>query len=213
MTGWAMAGIAWCLCANAAEAMPSGEDGKRVAEANAAIHDLEIERASAALNGLVERHPEDADVLDAAAMVEFHRGNYPLALTRIRAANRADTSPVTRSHRADLIQLFENTVLATERLVEFQSDDGRYRVKVSAGRDEVLVPYALEALARADEEVSAVLGYRHPGPIRLEVYDSPAVLAQVSTLSEEEIERTGTIALCKWDRLMITSPRALVRGY
>ena len=28
----------------------------------------------------------------------------------------------------------------------------------------------------------------------------------------EAIERTGTIALCKWDKLMVTSPRALVRS-
>jgi tetratricopeptide (TPR) repeat protein len=35
----------------------------------------------------------------------------------------------------------------------------------------------------------------------------------VSSLSEEAIKTTGTIALCKYNRLMVTSPRALVRGY
>jgi tetratricopeptide (TPR) repeat protein len=29
----------------------------------------------------------------------------------------------------------------------------------------------------------------------------------------EQIETSGTVALCKWNRLMVTSPRALVRGY
>ena len=35
-------------------------------------------------------------------------------------------------------------------------------------------------------------------------------LARVSTLTIKEIETSGTIALCKWNRLMIVSPRALV---
>jgi tetratricopeptide (TPR) repeat protein len=35
----------------------------------------------------------------------------------------------------------------------------------------------------------------------------------VSSLSVAEVARTGTIALCKWARLMVTTPRALAYGY
>jgi tetratricopeptide (TPR) repeat protein len=35
----------------------------------------------------------------------------------------------------------------------------------------------------------------------------------VSSLSQAEVARTGTIALCKWARLMVTTPRALAYGY
>src|SRR5690606_12596943 len=73
--------------------------------------------------------------------------------------------------------------------------------------------YAIEALAAAERVVRAELGADVSGPIRLEIYPTAASLARVSTLSVVDIERTGTIALCKWDRLMVTSPRALVRGY
>src|SRR5690606_21850179 len=38
-------------------------------------------------------------------------------------------------------------------------------------------------------------------------------LANVSTLTVQEIETSGTIALCKFNRLMVTSPKALARGY
>ncbi|MBX3249903.1 MAG: tetratricopeptide repeat protein [Myxococcales bacterium] len=81
------------------------------------------------------------------------------------------------------------------------------------GRDATLVPYALEAMRRADDALADELGVRVPGPIRLEIFPSARELARVSTLTEEAIERTGTIALCKWDKLMVTSPRALLRGY
>jgi tetratricopeptide (TPR) repeat protein len=39
------------------------------------------------------------------------------------------------------------------------------------------------------------------------------VLSQVSPLTPEEIDRSGTIALSKYNRLMIVTPRALLRGY
>ena len=50
-------------------------------------------------------------------------------------------------------------------------------------------------------------------PIRIEIYRSPSDLAAVSSLSVAEVARTGTIALCKWARLMVTTPRALAYGY
>jgi hypothetical protein len=50
-------------------------------------------------------------------------------------------------------------------------------------------------------------------PVRVEIYPEVADLAKVSPLTEKEIETSGTIALCKFNRLMIVSPRALVTGY
>jgi tetratricopeptide (TPR) repeat protein len=97
--------------------------------------------------------------------------------------------------------------------VHVRSGDGRYEVAFHEGPDRLLAPYALDAVRRADESIAAVLGYRVPGPIRLEIYETPSELSRVSGLTVEAIERTGTIALCKWDRLMVTSPRALARGY
>jgi tetratricopeptide (TPR) repeat protein len=64
-----------------------------------------------------------------------------------------------------------------------------------------------------DHTLSAVMGRQVPGPIRLEVYPSAEELSKVSTLTVDQIKTSGTVALCKWNRLMITTPRALVRGY
>ena len=86
-------------------------------------------------------------------------------------------------------------------------------MRYADGLDAILVAYALQAMAAADEVLTRELGVRVPGPVRLEIFPDPSALAAVSRLSLEAIQRTGTIALCKWDRLMVTSPRALVRGY
>jgi hypothetical protein len=81
------------------------------------------------------------------------------------------------------------------------------------GKDEVIADSALEVLRAADAALGNVFGVQIPGPIRLEIYPSPETLAEVSPLTVEQIHTTGTVALSKWNRLMITSPKALVRGY
>src|SRR4029078_11536155 len=76
-----------------------------------------------------------------------------------------------------------------------------------------LARYALEVLADADRALERVFALKLEGPIRLEIYPSPETRAKVSALTIEQIQTTGTVALSKWNRLMITSPKALVRGY
>src|SRR5690606_20837799 len=94
-----------------------------------------------------------------------------------------------------------------------KSEDGRLVVRTPKGRAEILAPYALETLERADAAYARIFGERHPGPIRVDFVRGPEDLARVSTLSEEAIHTTGTIALCKWDRMLVTTPEALARGY
>ena len=66
---------------------------------------------------------------------------------------------------------------------------------------------------RPTRALHADLGFEIAQPIRVEFYRAPSDLAAVSSLSVAEVARTGTIALCKWARLMVTTPRALAYGY
>ena len=72
---------------------------------------------------------------------------------------------------------------------------------------------AIDTLKAATEALEKELGVRMVSPVRLEIYPDADSLARVSTLSVQAIRTTGTIALCKWGRLMIASPRALMHGY
>jgi hypothetical protein len=81
------------------------------------------------------------------------------------------------------------------------------------GKDAVLAPYALEALEAQRAALEKDLGHAPPGKVRVEVVNDAAELARVSTLSQKEIDQTGTIAICKFNKLMVTSPKALLRGY
>ena len=82
-----------------------------------------------------------------------------------------------------------------------------------APEDAVLVPYAQATVEAAYQALHEDLGFEVTMPIRVELYRSPSDLAAVTSLSQAEVARTGTIALCKWARLMVTTPRALAYGY
>jgi tetratricopeptide (TPR) repeat protein len=81
------------------------------------------------------------------------------------------------------------------------------------GKDAILVPYLVEALERQREVLGRALGYVPQGRLGVEIVESPKELAKVSTLTDEEIRTSGTVAVCKFNKLMLLSPKALLKGY
>jgi len=81
------------------------------------------------------------------------------------------------------------------------------------GKDEILVPYLLEALEAQRLAISRVFGIDFPGKVRVEILDGARSLSKLTGLTEAEIRGSGTVAVAKFDKLMILSPRLLVRGY
>ncbi|MFK7990146.1 MAG: tetratricopeptide repeat protein [Sandaracinaceae bacterium] len=207
-----LAGMCLSLATTRARAMPPGADGVALRDATTALAELRVEDAAQTVDRLASAYPDDVDVAFERAMVRFYQGNYAGAVSDL---DRAGDAGRLRSEedRASLASLIRATHAATTHFVTSRSSDGRYQVRHAPGPDAVLVPYAIEAMRAADRTIGRDLGVSLPGPIRVEIYPTAASLAQVSSLTVEEIGRTGTIALCKWDRLMVTSPRALVRGY
>jgi len=197
------------LVAIPAHAMPPGQWGQKTRQAWRLIQEVRLEESARLMEEVVRRYPDDADVLEVQAHLHFNEGRYTQALAAIERAVAAEAT----DERRQMATLMRSTKTATEGMTEARSDDGRFVVATAPGRDELLAPYAIEAMEAADRRLTGILGTRVPGPIRVEIYPSAASLASVSSLTVAEIERTGTIALCKWDRLMVTSPRALLRGY
>lgn len=171
-----------------------------------AIAELRVEDAAAIAREAFRERPSDPRVLALMGVVAFHQGDYGAAVTHLEASGSV-------GEVGGLVSTVRSTRDLLAPFVRARSVDGRYQVWHAPGPDALLVPYALDALAAADRYISAVLGHRVPGPIRLEIYPDARSLAQVSSLTVQDIERSGTIALCKWDRLMVTSPRALLHGY
>jgi tetratricopeptide (TPR) repeat protein len=173
----------------------------------------DIERASQLIASLTKQELESPRGQFQRGMLSFLQGEYAQA---DKLLEKAIADSPRSPHLSDFRKLREWAVAAeqlTHDFAEASAAGGRYVVRYARGRDDVLAEDALEALARADRAIETFLDIRLPGPIRLEIYPSARALAQVSSLTLEHIETTGTVALCKWNRLMIASPRSLVYGY
>jgi tetratricopeptide (TPR) repeat protein len=169
----------------------------------------DVEGAQAIVDRAARAAPDDADALFLRARVRFHRGRYDEALVDVRQAIEQRR---TREDWKAFRDLVESTQQVTRGFREVTTADGRFLLRFGAA-DAALVPWMEETLSTAARAIGDDLGLSPSGPIVVEVLPDEEALARVSTLSPAEIRASGTIALCKWNRLMVTSPRALVRGY
>lgn len=209
--GWVLCGLGLALLLGAfpgsARAESALERSVRALEMN------DLAAAESALAELSEAEAADAEAAFQRGLMKFYAGAYDDAVREMEQAvadaPRAARLPEWRR----LLAWATSARDITREFEEARSSNGRYVVRFRRGPDAVLVPYALEALAAADRAIEAQLGIRLPAPIRLEIYPSAKSLAEVSSLTLEHIKTTGTVALCKWNRLMIASPRSLLYGY
>ncbi len=177
--------------------------------ANDLMNAWQMEDAQKEIDEMREAEPDNPEVAALQARHLFLSGKYKEASTLVDQA-------LTQSPRSDwkrLKELVDSTHKVTEKYEKHLSPSKKFEIWIPPGKDKVLLPYAFDALDKAYDTLGEELGYYPPTPIRLEVYPKTKTLAAVSPLTEKDIRTSGTIALCKYNRLMITSPRALLRGY
>ncbi|MBR57799.1 MAG: hypothetical protein CMH54_07045 [Myxococcales bacterium] len=110
-------------------------------------------------------------------------------------------------------ELASETETLTSSFDRYDDPDNLFSVLYPPGKDAVLVPYIKEAFPKIRQRIGDVFGYHPDFPVRIEIYGSPEEMARASNLTAEEIQTSGTIALCKHRKLMLTSPKALLQGY
>lgn len=79
--------------------------------------------------------------------------------------------------------------------------------------DEPLAAYIADVADRAREAVRVDLGVELPRPLRIDVVRDLFSLSSVSGLPLEAAETTGTVAVARWGRVTLLSPRASRHGY
>jgi tetratricopeptide (TPR) repeat protein len=176
------------------------------------INEARVEEADKDLAALLKARPHDPDVAFLDGNLLFLHGEYERAAERLGEALGKDSRPGEPGDDARMLrELAQATAEATRGFVETRGK--HFVVRHAPGKDALIAPYALEALERAWEALGDDFGDRPAEPVRVEIYPDVADLAKVSTLTLREIETSGTIALCKFNRIMIVSPRALLTGY
>ena len=207
--------VAFLALASVAAALPSpggaiagarGDSSAMTAASAAMDHlgDEEVDEARVALEPVLDRAGDDPVVALALGVLRFHEQRYEEAVALLERSVGAGVG-------RDWLDLARNARDVTKGYQRAESE--HFAVSHPKGKEEVLVPYLLEALEAQRAAVEQDLGWVPSGRVVVEVLEGTRQLSRLSTLSEEEIKTSGTIAICKFNKMMVTSPKALLHGY
>jgi tetratricopeptide (TPR) repeat protein len=168
-----------------------------------------LDDARALLADLEKRAPDTAEVKWLQAELAFQSGDYAKTLELLdKLPDTAVDGLVGQTKK-----LAASTKSVTETFVSVKSPKGHFIILHAPGPDAAIAGLAGEVLDSAWEAIGDDLGIKPADPIRVELLGSPSDLAKLSPLTETDIETTGTIALSKYNKLMVVSPRATIFGY
>ncbi|HWU87536.1 MAG TPA: tetratricopeptide repeat protein, partial [Kofleriaceae bacterium] len=204
-------------CALALALVPAAPaDAKRdrtvsgdVVKAARFVQTARLDDARLLLADLEHRVPGTAEVRWLAAELAFQTGDYAGAIKQL------DKLPDTAVDGliGQVRKLATSTLGVTETFVDAKSPKGHFVIRHAPGPDAAIAGLAGEVLDAAWDAIGDDLGLRPADPIRVELLGAPSDLAKLSPLTETDIETTGTIALSKYNKLMVVSPRATIFGY
>jgi len=140
----------------------------------------------------------------------FYKGDYQNSLSALNMVKATGYQPD---------EDFEKFYTRVQRLVglvansrETQSEHFRFRWVDP--RDEVMARPGLEVLEKAWQALGKDFNFFPAGEkILVDIYPRPEDLASAVDLPDSMIKDSGTVAVCKFRRLMLTSPRATLLGY
>lgn len=178
----------------------------------------DVDRATRARNATVEMdYPGarailvGADPSDAALALEqahlfIYEGNCDAAVTilsRPDLVNRPEAQQL-----ADVARGCARSMAGT-LTVEEQG----VRVRLQDDEDRALVPLLVDTALRARTMLAKELGVELPLPVHIDLVRDQFALAAMTGLPEQAARTTGTVAVAKWGRVTMLSPRATSGNY
>ncbi|MBN2406143.1 MAG: tetratricopeptide repeat protein [Elusimicrobia bacterium] len=104
-----------------------------------------------------------------------------------------------------------SSILETSR--KFETAETEYFSIRFTGKDRILAMYLAGIVDAAAEKVRDRFGYEPGEKILIEIYPSRESFKTASTLTDQQIKVSGAIGICKFNRIMVASPRILKFGY
>ncbi len=117
------------------------------------------------------------------------------------------------SESAGLVELARSCARATAGSLVVEDRDAGLWIRLQDEEDRALVPFLSEVAIRAREQVKRDLGVELPRPLRIDLVRDLFSLSAVSGLPVSAAENTGTVAVARWGRVTMISPRATSLGY
>ncbi|MEP7049812.1 MAG: hypothetical protein ABJB12_05640 [Pseudomonadota bacterium] len=176
----------------------------------------------------LERVANAITEIDTARATELllhaHSDSPAMTLERARLAvylgecDRAEailSNPALTESRegASLADLAKSCARATAAGLVVEDTSRGIWMRLQDDSDRALAPFIFEVAAQARDTVSKEIGIDLPRPLRIDLVRDLFSLSSVSGLPLKAAETTGTLAVARWGRVIMLSPRAPAQGY
>jgi len=170
-----------------------------------AITELDVERARQLL--------EKGDA--GSATLAFERARLAIYTSDCDAAQAILSAPDLSAtpEGSSLAELAKSCARATAGSVVVEDSKAGVWIRLQDEADRALVPFVSDVASRARAKIEKDLGVEMPRPLRIELVRDLFSLSAVSGLPVTAAETTGTVAVARWGRVNIISPRATPLGY
>lgn len=135
------------------------------------------------------------------AVLYFYKGEYDLSASLMSKVQM----PIAGFYPRVISDTWE--IMRTSERIERE----KFSIRITE-KDEVMKFFIEEVAEEVYRDVGKLFGY-YPQKVRIEIYPDRESFAKATTLKEMEIINTGTVGVCKFNKIMLLTPRVLVQGY
>jgi tetratricopeptide (TPR) repeat protein len=167
------------------------------------------EKADKALK-LAYTREEKHDTYYLKAVTEFYESNYAAALEYAEKALK-EAPPGKKDKEDGFMDFIEEVSRKSPDFKEVKSE--HFIIRYANPKDYVVAEYGKEVLEKSRYEIGLDLEEYPSHPVIVEIYPDLKSFTLASTLPPENVEKTGVVGICKFNRIMILSPRLLPHGY
>ena len=179
-----------------------------VALLTARLESWDVETVWPLVQEALAKEPSNPELLEVAAHIAFHRGDYPQALQLLKQSMELGGENEKRRGFALFIEETINVLADYKRY-----ETPHFIIHLNEAQDGILVDYLTDALEKTYAVMSRAYDFKSREKIRVELFPDARAFYLASTLSVRDIEVTGAVGLTKFNKLQFLSPRALVYGY
>jgi hypothetical protein len=177
----------------------------RADEAADAISALDYDQARVAI---ARGDPGDPSIAVEEARLAIYEGRCDDALVTLGRPELLATDS-----GAGLYDIARGCARVTAATVVDVDDAHAVVVRYQDDADRALTPLIVETVALAREALTRDLGVSWPKPTRVTVVRDLMSLSAITGLPQKSAQTTGTVAVAKWGRVTLLSPRASEHGY
>jgi tetratricopeptide (TPR) repeat protein len=196
------------VCISLAIGAPPARAEEVLTAAEAALERWDGETAYRLAQSMHSQRPGDPQALALLTKASLYRGEY--AEAEQWAAGWMEAEP-SNDQAMGWKAFTAQTAWAVQGFKTYASP--HFVLTLEDTRDGILAEYALAALEKAYDFLGRDLDYRPKAPVRVEIFPDHQRFHAASSLSKRDIEVAGAVGICKFDKLMLLSPRVLLRGY